>query len=122
MPLGLRLFLIVGSLAAAVNVLRRVRKSRMTMENSIFWVLFSLVLVLLGAIPEIAEWFSGLLGIQSPVNLVYLMVIFLLLVRVFIQDQRLARQESQITRMAQTMAIGETNRTDAGLQEGEEKA
>lgn len=122
MPLGLRLFLIVGSLAAAVNVLRRVRKSRMTMENSIFWVLFSLVLVLLGAIPEIAEWFSGLLGVQSPVNLVYLMVIFLLLVRVFIQDQRLARQESQITRMAQTMAIGETTRTDAGLQEGEEKA
>ena len=50
------------------------------------------------------------------------MVIFLLLVRVFIQDQRLARQESQITRMAQTMAIGETTRTDAGLQEGEEKA
>ena len=118
MSLGLRLFLIVGSLAAAVSVLRRVRKSRMTMENSIFWVLFSLVLVLLGIFPDIAVWFSDLLGVQSPVNLVYLMIIFLLLVRVFMQDQRVARQEHQISRMAQAMAIDKEENGTADGPEG----
>ena len=118
MSLGLRLFLVIGSLVAAISVLCRVRKSRMSMENSIFWVVFSIVLVLLGVFPDIAVWFAELLGVQSPVNLVYLMIIFLLLVRVFIQDQRLGRQEQQISQMAQHMAIDEENRTTGGLEGG----
>ena len=105
MPLGLRLFLIAGSLAAAVYVLRRIRKNRMSMENSIFWILFSLVLVLLGFFPDVAGWFAGLLGVQSTVNLVYLVIIFLLLVKVFLQDQREARLERQMTRLVQTVAL-----------------
>ena len=46
------------------------------------------------------------------------MIIFLLLVRVFIQDQRLGRQEHQISQMAQTMAIEEENRTAGGPEGG----
>ena len=105
MPLGLRLFLIAGSLLAAVYVLSKIRKNRMSMETSIFWILFSLVLVLLGIFPDIAGWFAGLLGVQSTVNLVYLVIIFLLLVKVFIQDQREARLERQMARLVQTVAL-----------------
>lgn len=105
MPLGLRLFLIAGSLLTAVYVLSKIRKNRMSMETSIFWILFSLVLVLLGIFPDIAGWFAGLLGVQSTVNLVYLVIIFLLLVKVFIQDQREARLERQMARLVQTVAL-----------------
>ena len=99
---------ITGSLLTALYVLRRIRKSKMSMENSVFWILFSAVLVLLGIFPDIAVWFASLLQVQSTVNLVYLVIIFLLLVKVFVQDQRISRLESQTTRMAQTYALDRT--------------
>ena len=108
MPLGLSIFLITGSLLTALYVLRRIRKSKMSMEISVFWLLFSAVLVLLGIFPDIAVWFASLLQVQSTVNLVYLVIIFLLLVKVFVQDQRISRLESQTTRMAQTYALDRT--------------
>ena len=105
MSWGLRLVLIVGSVFAAVYVLRKIRRNKMSMESSVFWILFSGVLVLLGIFPGIAEWFARLIGVQSTVNLVYLVVIALLLIKVFLQDQRIARLEHQVTGLAQRIAI-----------------
>ena len=105
MSWGLRLVLIVGSIAAAVYVLRKIRRNKMSMESSVFWILFSGVLVLLGIFPGIAELFARLIGVQSTVNLVYLGVIALLLIKVFLQDQRIARLEHQVTGLTQRFAI-----------------
>ena len=105
MPWGLRGMLIAGSVLAAAYVLRKIRRNKMSMESSVFWILFSCVLVMLGIFPGIAEWFARLLGIQSTVNLVYLVVIFLLLVKVFLQDQRIAKLEHQTAGLAQRFAI-----------------
>ena len=105
MTTGMRIFLIVGSVLSCVYVLRRIRKSKMRTEDSIFWLFFSVVLVLLGIFPGIAGWLAGLLGVQSTVNLVYLIIIFLLLIRVFVQDQKVARTEAQLVHLIQTYAI-----------------
>jgi len=114
MPTGLRIFLIIGSLLTAAYVLGRIRKSKMSMESSVFWILFSMVLVVLGIFPDIAEWFARSLGIISPVNLVYLVIIFLLLVKVFVQDQRIARLEGQAKNLTQAFAL-------RGMEEEKEK-
>ncbi len=105
MTTGMRIFLIVGSVLSCVYVLRRIRKSKMRTEDSIFWLFFSVILVLLGIFPGIAGWLAGLLGVQSTVNLVYLIIIFLLLIRVFVQDQKVARTEAQLVHLIQTYAI-----------------
>ena len=123
MPLGLGIFLIIGSVLTAVYVLGRIRKSKMSMESSVFWILFSLVLVVLGIFPDIAVWFASLLQVQSTVNLVYLVIIFLLLVKVFVQDQRIARLEGQTTRLTQNFALDKiAGEEKAGETEGETKA
>ena len=105
MTIGLRLFLIIGSVLTCAYVLRKIRKSKMRTENSLFWFFLSFVLVLLGIFPGIAEWFASLLGVQSTVNLVYLVIIFLLLIKVFLQDQKTAKLESKMTYLTQTYAI-----------------
>lgn len=105
MTIGLRLFLIIGSVLTCAYVLRKIRKSKMRTENSLFWFFLSFILVLLGIFPGIAEWFAGLLGVQSTVNLVYLVIIFLLLIKVFLQDQKTAKLESKMTYLTQTYAI-----------------
>ena len=109
MTTGMRIFLIIGSVLSCAYVLRRIRKSKMRTEDSIFWIFFSVVLVILGIFPGIADWLARLLGVQSTVNLVYLVIIFLLLIRVFIQDQKAARTEAQLVHLIQTYAIDREN-------------
>ena len=105
MAWGIRLVLIAGSICTGFFVMRRIRKSRMHTEDTIFWIFFSLVLVLLGLIPEIAVGFSNLLGVQSPANLVWLVVIFLLIIKLFLQAQKLSRLQLQLTQLTQRYAI-----------------
>ena len=105
MTIGLRVLLIVGSILTCIYVLSKIRKSKMRTENSLFWIMFSFVLVILGLFPGIAIWFARLLGVQSTVNLVFLVVIFFLLIKVFLQDQRAAKIEAQLTQFSQRYAI-----------------
>ena len=113
MTTAMRVMLIAGSVLTALYVLVRIRRNKMQTENSLFWIFFSLILVILGIFPQVAHWFAGLLGFISTVNLVYLVIIFLLVVKVFLQDQRLAKTEAQLTRLAQTYAIDhQTGKTE----------
>ena len=112
MSLTLRILLIIGSVLTCVYVLSRVRKSRMKAEDSIFWLLFSLLLVLLGAFPGIVTGLADLIGIQSPINLLYLIILFLLILKIFRQDQRIARQQARITALTQRYALDELEREE----------
>lgn len=114
MTTGMRIFLIAGSVLSCAYVLRRIRKSKMKTEDSIFWIFFSAILVVLGVFPGIANWFAKLLGVQSTVNLVYLIVIFLLVIRVFMQDQKTAKTEAQLVHLTQTYAIDRKENEDSG--------
>ena len=107
MSWAMRILLILGSVMTAVYVLRRVRNSRMRTGDSVFWLFFSLILVLLGIFPGIAIRFSEWIGVQSAANLVFLIVIFLLIIKLFLMDQRISKLDMQITRTVQTIAIHE---------------
>ena len=71
MSIAMRVLLIVGSLMTAVYVLRRVRKSRMRTEDSAFWLVFSLILVLMGLLPDLVTRLAGAIGVLSAANLVF---------------------------------------------------
>ena len=110
MSWSMRILLLLGSVMTAVYVLRKVRKSKMRTEASVFWLLFSVVLVLLGLFPEIAIGVSEWVGIQSPANLVYLVVIFLLIIKLFLMDHQIAKLQDQLTHVAQHIAMRRTRR------------
>ena len=75
----IRICLIFGSLVTAWYILRRVRQAKVQIEDTIFWLLFSAALLILAIFPGIAYWAANLLGFMSPINFVYVVIIFLLL-------------------------------------------
>ena len=107
MSIAMRFLLIAGSLLTVAYVLRRVRKSRMRTEDSVFWLIFSLILVLMGLMPGLVTGLAELIGVMSAANLVFLIMIFLLIIKLFIMDQRISALERQVTDIAQAMAIQE---------------
>lgn len=115
MSIAMRMLLIVGSILTALYVLRRVRKSRMRTEDSVFWLVFSLILVLMGLLPNAVSALAGLIGVMSAANLVFLIVIFLLIIKLFLMDQRISVLQRQVTDTAQAEAIlqrREKNKTE----------
>lgn len=103
----LRICLIVASVLTTVLMMSKIRKSKIQIEDSIFWVLFSLVLIGFSLFPGIAYWMSDLVGTQAPSNFIFMLIIFLLLARVFSLTVRLSQLESKFRELVQRIALDE---------------
>ena len=92
----IRICLILGSLITAGYILRRVRQAKVQIEDTIFWLLFSAALLILAIFPGIAYWAANLLGFMSPINFVYVVIIFLLLAKQFFMSIKLSQLDSKV--------------------------
>lgn len=112
MPLSQRIFLILGSVATLLYFISKIRKSKIKINHSIFWMVFGMVLLALALVPDGIFWVSDLLGFQSPSNLIYLIVIFLLVVKLFTTTMRLSKLSEQVAALAQELALRQLQEQD----------
>lgn len=118
----IRLVLIIGALFTLFYMLYQIRKNRMEIVHSLFWASFSGFLLLLSLFPEIVMWASEILGIQSPINVVFILIIFILIIKMFSLTMRICHLEQQLQRMAQHIALHEAkdSKKFTALQNGED--
>lgn len=105
MSVTLRVCLLIASIITIIWIFRRIYKLRIKMEDAIFWIFFAIVLLLLGAFPAMAYFFSDLLGIMSPANLVFLAMIILLFEKVFTLSAIVSQLEEKITVLSAELAL-----------------
>ena len=86
MQLGLRILLIVGAIAMLAFVLGKIRNSQLKTSDAVFWFLFAGCLVVISIFPQIVYWAAALVGIQSPANLVFLLVFIILIVKLLLSS------------------------------------
>ena len=102
-----RICLILGSFITAGYILRRVRQAKVQIEDTIFWLLFSAALLILAIFPGIAYWAANLLGFMSPINFVYVVIIFLLLAKQFFMSIKLSQLDSKVRILTEQVALNE---------------
>ena len=95
-PLVLRVLLILGSFCTLVFILKRVRHAKMQIEDTIFCIF-----------PGLLYWASDLLGFVSPINLVYLLIIFVLLMHQFSLTERVSQMDVKLRTLAQRVALNQ---------------
>ena len=105
MSTELRIFLIIVSVLALLYVVRKIRHSKMNISDSVFWIVFAVVMILLSIFPGIIEFLSWVLGIQSPQNLLFLLIIGLLVLKIFLMAIKMSQLQDKITLLAQKFAI-----------------
>ena len=113
MTLTLRALLIIVSVLATTGVIGRIRKAKMQIEDAVFWVLFSFLLILLAVVPRVLYFFTELLGMQSPANLLFLVIIGLLLMKVFSMSIKMSLLEEKLKTLAQNEALEKLERNEA---------
>ena len=105
MSLVLRIVLIVAAVALVALVIAGVRKSRMRIEDSLFWIVLSLIILLLSIFPYIGYWASYLLNMQSPISFVMLFFIALLIAKCFSLARQVSQLENKLKELTQRVAV-----------------
>lgn len=97
--------LIAGSIITFLFVMKLIRKSTVRIEDTLFWIVFSIVLILLSIFPKSLFNLSHILGFQSPINLIYLIIIFVLIVNQFLMTLKISRLTIKQKELVQAIAI-----------------
>ncbi len=102
---AIRIILIVVSLLVFLLMMRRIRREKFLISDAVFWILFCAGLLVLSIFPQIAIFFADLLDFYSPANLVYVLIIFVLLMKMFFMALKSSNNECKLRQTAQTVAI-----------------
>lgn len=107
-----RIILIVVSLLTTFYILKRIRQSKLQIEYAIFWILFAGVLIVLSLFPWLVTLFTRLIGMQLPVNFIFMVFIFVLMVKMFLMTIELSTLENKVKDLTQELALAQKERLD----------
>lgn len=108
-----RIALICGSLITAGYMVKKIRQSKLQIEYSIFWMLFAASLVILSIFPEITICGASLLGIYSSTNFIFLVILFIVIIKLFMATIEISNLEYRIKELSQKIAIDEKFEADS---------
>lgn len=102
---ALRILMILGAVFLMVFMIKKIRQAKVKIEYTVFWIIFSGILVLMGIFPQLFYWVSELLGFQAPINMIYLVIIFVLIVKLFLISVQISQLENKVDSLTQQVAI-----------------
>lgn len=105
MSVALRICLVALSIISLFYIIRKIRYSKMQIEYTLFWIVLSIIMILMAVFPQIVYWIAYMLGIMSPANMVYLFIIGILLVKVFMMTIEISNLESKVKALIQEVGI-----------------
>ena len=114
----LRIIMILLVFFADLFSFRQIRRGKMSLNHSLLWILISMVLLLIAVFPTIAFRLAGLMGIGTPVNLVFLFFAFFSII-LFIYLTNVISKEDRINRrLVQKVALMEKELREMRKTEG----
>lgn len=102
---ALRVILLIAAIGLVVFLLHSIKKSKMSIEDALFWMGFSFLILLMSIFPEIPSFLSDTIGFMSPVNFVFLFFIFVLIIRDFLSNRRISQLENRVKELTQQIAL-----------------
>lgn len=109
MTVTLRIVLICVSLITLIYMFRKIRKAQFSIADTLYWIMFAFLLLVMSIFPGVAYFFSDLLGFDSPSNFVFVAVIFLMLMKIFLMSVKISSLENKIVTLVQKYALDEKN-------------
>lgn len=104
--------LIFGAVLMTYYILKRIRQSKLQIEYAIFWIIFSGILLIFSIFPFLVAIFTRMIGIELPVNFIFLFFIFILILKAFFQTIETSVLENKLRNLTQRLAIEEKDRQE----------
>ena len=97
-------FIILSSLIV-VYVVNIVRKKKFSIMESFWWVVSSVLMLVLSIFPYSIDWFAKVLNIAYPPSLLFVICIVFLLFINFRDSKRISELQMKVVELGQELAI-----------------
>jgi hypothetical protein len=104
-PLSLRVLAVSASLAYLLAVVHALRRSRMSIRQSLLWLACGAVFLGASLVPEPLLWLAHQVGFQVPSNAAFATWLLALTALVFYQSLVTSTQSQQIKTLCQELAL-----------------
>ena len=98
-------FALVLCVAVVLLVLYLLRTQRIREKYAAIWLVLALAVVLLGVLPDLAGVLSRLVGVQTPINLVFALASAVLFGVCLQLSSEVSRSEEQVRTLAERVAL-----------------
>ena len=102
---GLIIALMVACVVTALFVFRKIKKSQFKIGDTLYWLFFCLFLLVMSVFPKVVFWISDFIGFEAPSNFIFVVIIFLLLIKIFLLDARVSKNEDKLIKLTQKYAL-----------------
>lgn len=99
------IYFIAISILCMVYVVLEVRKKRFSIKESFWWMIASIVMLILSIFPYSIDYLAKLIGISYPPSLLFVICIVFLVAMNFRNSKRIAEHQEKIIELAQNVAI-----------------
>lgn len=105
MDLKLQIVFILASMGTLVFVVRQIRKYGLNIEDSVTWIIWSILLLILSVFPSLAEGIAKMLGFISTSNFILCLFVFFLYIAIFMQMIQISKLKEKEKELIQKLSI-----------------
>lgn len=105
MNIKMQIFLIIATIVCFLFLIKTVKKGKMRTDYAVGWIVASIVLIIVSAIPQLAFIVSTFIGIESPANAVFMFIIGILIILVFMLFNKVSLLEEKQKNLIQEVAM-----------------
>lgn len=105
MSLRLRILILVICGLVLLYFINMIRKDKITLKYSLPWLASLVSVMWLVTFPKIIDWIAQLLGVATPVNAIFFIVIMMILMFMFLISMTSSRDSQRTTRLVQEVAL-----------------
>lgn len=103
--ISMHVFAELLSIAVIVLIVWLIRRDRLPVSHSIWWIAVSVLIAAFGFFPNLLDWLANSVGVTYPPSLLFILAILTLLIKVLIEDLEVSTNRRRLLRLAQKTSI-----------------
>ena len=105
MSIRLRILILLICAAILLYFVDMIRKDKITLKYALPWLISLMGVMLLAVFPGFINWVAQLLGVATPVNAIFFIVILMMLMFIFLISLISSRNTQRVIRLVQEVAL-----------------
>ena len=99
------IYFVIIAILCILYIVSIVRKRKFSIKESFWWMLASIIMLLLAIFPYSIDFIAKIFGVEYPPTLFLVFCIIFLILINFKNSKRISEQQEKITELAQNVAI-----------------
>lgn len=99
------IYFIIIAILCMIYVILEVRKKRFSIKESFWWMIGSLIMLVLSIFPHSIDYIANKVGIAYSPSLLFVFCIIFLIFMIFRNSKRISEQQEKIIELAQNISI-----------------